>query len=392
MSFSIVSPVRIKSFQKVAFLISSLLFYHQFSFSQRAVITKVKEEGYSVTIKFITIKDELDHSGLTMKVTPTSPEELNSLFKRKTDLNGRFHYSSYDKSRNDFFVAKKSRKKKKDEEKPEVLILLDGLEYLLYEGKINETEYDALVEQAENQYLPDSQKILIRKATSYSNPYITNNNQSLGVYKMELHNSTSEYKTIENKFIINNGTDQFSPMSEEDISTHLQRNMSHNPQKSETLERYNLSKTTTIPPKSSVIKYFAAIPVDPQSQDLSISHPDIEGKFEWRILPEQKIINAEYSFYEFELAPTYNSSSIFRGTTFFHLSKGLDSEVSISNTECYLQKDALNKLFEVIAVSIYDNKVFFGRRHFKGSDYLRKENTRRSPMHLPISKVEGLDD
>jgi len=364
-----------------------LLFLIAFTTTAQRKIKKVEVEeiGFNVKLKFIPQTDEQQLNNLQFKIIPISASDLNSKFLSESNFNGKFEYSHYEKSRTSYFLKKRKRKI----EKTDFEFLLEGAEWLYDNEKINNEEYDELVKQIILHYDYDSGKELYStNRIMSSNPYYVGD-KYLNTFKIEVTNDSDSFQEFGQKVLVETRNQILQPLSSSQIMNELDRCGLMNLNKSQILERYNLSGCDLIPPKSKFEKYFAVLPIDYNTKDLSISIEGLNTKFNWSIEKDHETINAEYVYYEISVEWVYDNFTSVSQNNFTMLNNA-SSNIYLANNALFIGEENLNDEFEVIALTLYSEKLFFARVQIKGSEYIDKEKNRRRSVTIKTEKLDEL--
>lgn len=348
--------------------------------------TEVIEEGFSVNMTFKPTIDEISVDGMNFKITPISPDKINTLFLRENRLNGKFNYSHYEKNRNSYFLKKRKRKR----EKSDFEFLLDGAYWLLNNDIINQLEYDKLEKQIIYSYdVADARIRYDRDNIISSNPYYINN-RYLSVFKIEISNSTKERRLFDKNILVSVGTNVFTPLSPSFISNELIRCNLMNTEKAFSLERNNMSSAFYIPADTKVIKYFSIMPINYNNDKIEISFSNLDKTFKWEIIKDETIINKTYTFYEFQTYWEYSGFPSQLGDE-YSLIKSKSSSVYLNNGDIYIDENNLTDNFEVLTLSLYNDNLYYGRiNNIKGIDYLKKKKNKRERIVLNTEKISHL--
>ena len=348
---------------------------------------EVKEEGINININFQPVVDKITYNGLTIKITPISTDELNSLFLRESTLDGKFEYSHYEKARKSYFL----KKRKRNREKSDFEFLLEGASWLMENEKITQQEYDELVEQIIFNYDRETgNEIYSPNRIISSNPYYINN-KYLSVFKIEISNQTQSHLSFDENITVECGNSIFRPLPTNLIIEELKRSNLMNVNKALTLERHNLQNSISIPPNSNFEKLFAVLPIDYNSNTLLISFSGTNTKFKWEVVKNEKIINELYTYYEFEI-DWYYSGTVSKSGVNFNVLKSKQTSVYLGYNELFIGEDYLSQVFEIFTLSLFFNEdgLYFGRNRIRGSDFLDKEKNRRKAIQIITHRMETL--
>ena len=357
------------------------------SFGQKKIKKlEVKETGYHVKMNFKPIVDEFNYNGITIKITPVSPEKLNAFFLKESVLNGKFEYAHYEKSRSSYFL----KRKKKAREKSDYEFLLEGALWLIENDKVSQSEYDELVKQITYKYdkIAGEQMYSTNRIIS-SNPYYIND-AYLSVFQIEFTNPTDKHVIFDQNITVENGSAIYTPLSAYFIISELQRNNLMNVDKALILERHNLPEKLVIPPNSSFKKLFAIVPIEFNTDELSVSISNTDKKFKWEIIIDENSINERYTFYEFDVYWRYPGYISTLGLT-FNILHNVESSVFLVDNDLFISEDSLNREFEIFTLSLYSDKLYYGRNtNVKGADYLDKIKNKREIIYLESELIESL--
>jgi hypothetical protein len=347
---------------------------------------EVKENGFNVTLKYNPLISEITHEGLQIKITPITPDDLNSEFLIENTYNGKFKYSHYENSRVSYFL----KKNKRNREKTDLEFLQEGAEWLLDNEKIDQEEYVKLTKQLIIYYDEEAGKELynIESITS-CNPYSIGE-KYLSVFRIEISNPTKTYLTFKGDIILESGNQIQKPLSEDEITQFLFNNKLLLNNKIESLKRHNLTYPLSIPPNSKFQKYFAVFPIDYNNNVLLLSISENEVKLKWDITKTEEIINEKYTFYEFNIG--YVSTDNYSNTEGINFSilQNPESIIFLDNNSLFIDEKHTSNKFEIFNLSLYGDKLYYGRKSFTGSELLDVDKNRRKELSVPITKIDEL--
>ena len=345
---------------------------------------EVEEVGFNIKLNLIPKTNELNYNNLKIKITPLSTSSLNEKFLTESNFNGKFEYSHYKHSRNSFFL-KKSKKKR---EKSDFEFLLDGVDWLVENNKINNQEYNELVKQIIFSYDSERGKEIYSTQKNIScNPYYIGD-KYLNIFEIEFSNQTKTYQKFDKKLLIETGNLLLYPLSKDEIIEKLIQNKLLNQDKIQTLYRYNLSNEIIIPPNSTFIKYFAIVPINYDNNELKVSFEGLNSKFKWTIDKDYESIDKKYTFFELSTKWYYGDYTPDVGNNFCILNA--PANIYISNGVIFIEDKNLNDEFEIISLSIYNDRLYFGRTKLKGIDYIELEKGRRKEILIKPTKIDEL--
>lgn len=368
-----------------AFMISILLvFLATAGFSQRKIkMLDVKEEGSSIKISYQPILDKIESNGISVRITPVSAEELNRQFSRNNRLNGKFDYSYYEKSRDSYFL----KKQKKQREKSDLEFILEGIDWLFDNEKINQEEYDVLYNLVQSNYSSDFKSELSDvESMSYSNPYFLGDIY-MNVFKIDLVNSTNSVSKFDENLIIKNGDKLLTKLSSDFLRTELEKLNTRYLNKSLTLERYNLEPSLILPPNSTTTKYFSVLPIDLSSDKIEIILPNYSKSLSWKVIKNQHDINEQYSFYEFVLDYKLAGQN-HTGIAYSILTGNSSQSAYIVNSKLFINSKDTEKNIEIFTLAHYFDKLYFSRQsNIKANTYLDLKKNKRSTIMLDTEEM-----
>ncbi len=150
------------------------------------------------------------------------------------------------------------------------------------------------------------------------------------------------------------------------------------------LERHNYEGKLTIPPNSVVDKLISFLPVNFNSNNISISLEGDNQKFAWKINKDQKFIDKLYNFYELKLS--------YRGgdwDTKFSIIKGQNESIYLDYDKVYISEEDLTAQFEIFTIAMDRNTLKYGRNTgLKGEDFINLEKLKRDKIYLDLEKIE----
>lgn len=320
----------------------------------------VAEKGFEVSIKFTPVVSKIQYDkNFNIEITPVSANELNSFFNSKNQLDGKFQYSYYEKSRDSYFL-KKERKKK---EKSDFEYLIEGINWLLESEKISQYEYEKMYLKISANYMPTAViEETVLDENIKNNPYLIGN-KYMNVFKLEIINSSDSVQVFNDKLLINFKTSVFQPLSNNYIINEQNRlgQMSYN--KSLTLERFNLNLPLLIPPKTTIFKFFSILPIDVSNDMLFITSDQSEKKFSWKVNIHREEIDKTYSFYEFNIVHYFGHVRTVSGECYsLLLTQGSDA-IFLDENKLFVSCEATELEFSILFYALYSGKLFFARTY-----------------------------
>ena len=346
--------------------------------------SEVEEEGFNVNLNFSPVSDEMNHNNLKLKITPISTSSLNEKFLQESSYNGIFEYSHYEKSRNSYFLKKRKRKR----EKSDYEFLLEGVEWLFDNDKIILEEYDEILKQLVLNYdYEKGEEIYNTQKIISSNPYYVDG-KYFNVFELNINNSSNSFQKIDSELLVESGNLLLHPLSTEEIIYRLEKGNLLNHNKIQTLNRYNLPERITIPPNSTIIKYFAIEPINYNNSELKISLYGVDTKFKWMVNKNHDSFNEKYKFFEFSTDWNYDDFSSDLGENFYLL-KSSDN-IYFTNEAFFIGENFLNEEFELITLSLYSDKLFFSKSKYKGNEFIDFDKNRRKSIPIQTHKIDDL--
>ncbi|MGB0430628.1 MAG: hypothetical protein ACPGLV_09155 [Bacteroidia bacterium] len=370
-----------KSVLLIILLCTVVLGYGQRSIKKH----QVEEIGYHKNVVLKPLNNSLIHNGLEVKINPISADDLNAQFNKEVNIDGKFDYAVYTKSRQTYFLKKRGRKR----EKSDFEFYLEGIEWLLENNSINQTQYNELYSQIIKTYSPDA-FANFNTAISYNNPYHING-KYLNVFEIELYNPTDNFITLKEELIIQNGNKTYNALPSNEIVEPLTRSGSINANKGQLLQRHNLKYNTTIPPKSTVKKLFATLPIDFKADYLNIYLMGSEGKMQWEVVQTITTLDENYSYFEFNVDMSCEGYSIEDRQSFSVLTNK-PSNIFLNQGQLFIEEKELDTDFQIIGITIYNDEFYFGGIPLKkGSAFLDIAKGRRETISLRLSAITDLE-
>ncbi|MDP2887951.1 MAG: hypothetical protein Q8P34_03170 [Bacteroidota bacterium] len=353
-------------------------------FSQKKIKKlDIKEEGFSVNIKYQPILDKIESKGITVIITPLAANELNVLFSQSNQLDGKFDYSYFEASRDSYFL--KNQKKKR--EKSDSEFLLEGIEWLVDNEKINQLEYIELRQQVLTDFIPDYKNELSdAENITFSNPYFLGNTY-LNMFKIDLINSTSSVIKFDENILIKNGNNVSTKLSSDFVNAKLVETNTLNLNKSLTLKRYNLDMPILIPPNTTVTKYFSVLPIELSSDKLEIIIPNYSQSLSWKVIKNQDKINKQYSYYEFALSSVFQGQVLY-GLNYIFLGSNSAPTAYVGDSKIFISSDDTEKKIEAFILTLYGDQLYFARKSdIRAMDYLDVTKNKRFIVTLDTEKL-----
>lgn len=366
-----------------------LLFPSLYSQSEKQK-TDVWEQGTIATRIFQTIKDEVNHNGLNIKITPLDATDLNAEFSDEGLYDGRLSATYFEKSRSTYFQEKQAHNTPSDGYILSTYdFLLEGLYRLRSNRKISWEEYDELLKQIHKKYGKSSANIAVPDRNTAYNPYYLGE-RYLSLFEVTLTNTTNDYYVFEKDWIVEAGTELLSPLTKAEITDLLDQSGLLNVDKTIALERHHFSTSTTIPPNASFQQYLALLPLSDDSTHLKISFPGLQEKMEWSVATAQTSIDETNAFYEFDIKWLYDGY-LSRSGINFNVIAGANDGAFLVNDKLYIAEDNIDLVFEIVSYSLKNDKLYFQRNKVKGTKFIKGENgLDRNLITLGTQRLFGL--
>lgn len=353
-------------------------------FSQRKIKKlDIKEEGISVNVEFQPIIDQTELNGISVKISPISADELNRKFVLSNQLNGKFNYSYYEKTRDEYFLKKQKIRK----EKTDLEFLLEGIDWLVENEKINKEECDIFKSSVISEYIPDyKSEPLGNDDITYSNPYYLGS-VYMNVFKIEFVNPTNTIVNFNENLIIKSGVNNLTCLSSDFLKSELKNSNTLNLNKSFSLGRYNLDLPLLLPPKSTTVKYFSVLPLDLNSDKIDITISNANQPLSWKVIKTQDVIDKKYAFYEIAIAYKYAGIESTSGINYSILSNNEKQVAYLVDNKFFINSDETKAFLEVITFALKSDELFFSRQTINGSNYLDIAKNRRSTIIIDTEKI-----
>jgi len=363
---------------------------------------EIKESGYNINIFYDPIDFEISMDGVSYRMKPISPDELNTFFIQENTYNGKFDYSHFETSRESYFLVK-NRSQSKNEESSNWEFLIEGLNRLYENDEITQDNYFAMSDKISDYYSEEKAEQIVPDYDRYiyANPYYIGD-KYLNVFQVEITNSTDSYSEFSGEFSVEVGDQLLTSLDENQIIELLVFNDLYNQFKHKNIERHHLKKSIKIPPNSSFIKYFATLPIDYNNKVLIASAPDINEKAYWDIIKEKKTIDEVYTYYAFDFkyvsiqkqglrgsGSVYESELYDSGKKFNILSNG-SSHAILNGDELYIDEKNLKSKIDIATITIDGNSILYGINTISADDYINLNRNKREPIPIKVKKIEGL--
>lgn len=343
----------------------------------------INEEGLSIKTQFQPLKDKIDLNGLSIKITPTSADNLNLQFSLLNQMNGKFDYSFFEKSRDSYFLKKQRPRR----DKTDLEFLIEGLEWLVDSEKITDNEYNELFRLIYSSYVSESNSDPTEaERIISSNPYYLGSSY-MNVFKIEFTNSTNNSINFSESLLVKSGEELLSSLSSDFLREELSKLNLLNFNKSLILERYNLEKSTLIPATSTITKYFAIPPLRIETDLLDIHLATANHRFSWKIDRIQNKIQREYSFYE--LAMLFKASDLtLDGSNYSILGKNSKAIAYLGDRKIFINSENSDTPIEILTISIYNDYIYFSRKaDLKAANYIDLTKLKRSYISIESEKL-----
>lgn len=349
------------------------------TFSQKSIKSFIiNEVGERVDITFNPIEEQTIFDDIKYSVMPFDPVKLDSLFSEEINYNGVHSFSSYSKSSSSFFHKRRLKKVFKTDYE----FLKESINYLFDEGKINELEKIELEKELIFRFGNESNVSL------NVNPYFIGS-RYLSTFKLEIENTSNVHKIISPKIALHVGNVIQRPLTSKYINELLIGANLLNVNNLEILNKYNLEDSIFIPPNSKVIKYFGTYPINFNNERLSIYIESIDYIFDFKMKKLYSSLNKVLSYFEFENIWYYSGTYSVKGGKNVYIVKS-NGLVSFSDESTYIGENYLDTKIEILALGLYDDKIYFGRNTIKGEDYINKQNSTREKIILKLKRENDL--
>lgn len=345
---------------------------------------EIEEIGYHVQIEFDPIINLMTCNGIELKIKPISTNVLNEKLTFESNLNGLFDYTYYDRSVETYFL-----KSKKKYQKTDFAFYVEGLDWLLERKLIDNSEYISLYNEILTKFgdISEIESVFLH-ATAKSNPYFING-KYLSLFMIEFSNASSGFKVFDSKLVVEAGNSILLPLGKDFLIQELIRDGSLNNRKSFALERHNFDGSISIPPKSTISKYFSVLPIDYDSENIEISIDGCQRKMEFEINKSESNINEKFVYYVFNIEWTYGTTKTDNGENFVLLSHVNNKNYYMdSEKELYLSENEIDHDLKIIAYSMYQDILFFKVTTITPSSYINFDKNRRE--NIPIS-MDGIN-
>ncbi len=388
--------------KKYLTLVAIVLLFPACSIQNNIKKVELTETGYRVNIAYDPIIDEISKDGIKLKITPISPDELNNLFIQENTFNGKFDYSNFESSREEYFLV---RKKVKKQSKSDQEFLVEGLNWLIDNSKISKDEYTGLLGQIKKYFnIEEEDPVTSFDRYIFANPYYIGD-KYLNVYRVEISNTTDSHKVFDQNITVEIGDQVLYPMDEAKIVQLLKLGSLYNTYKQQSLERNHLPKLVSIPPNSRFVKFFATLPINNNEEKLYVSSSDIETKAAWNIKKEEDLINDLYTYYELDLSyiesnnPTSKSmleiydNAVGRSvdySTNFNVLRTVNNSVILDGDQIFIDQDFLSEEIEIFTISLSAEQLYYGSNMNKGENLIDIKKNKRKPFGLELQKIKEL--
>jgi hypothetical protein len=364
----------------------SLIFLSFYLFSintqgqNKLIQTEINEKGYSVSQKYSEIKDiNFNSDELFLKILPVDPESLNGILATSNAINGKFNYSVYNQTRQDFFL-KKTGKILNYSSKTNSELLLTGLDWLFDNDIIDVSGYSKLTELIQSDFHIDA------ASSNIFNPFFFDGTY-LSVFKTVFTNNTEfpiAFKFFDKIEILSNGN-ILRPLSQEQLTTILTSANAFTSGKMNNIFRFYLNQELIIPAHTTTNKYFATLPIDNSSDDfMIIFNNESCQKSQWKIVKEVKQIDKSYTFYELIVYPAGN----YYYENIYTVILNSDADAYIAGSKLYVNKNDLDKDISILTYAVYDKKLYYFPLKFKPSKYLDIEKKKRKPLPNELIQIK----
>jgi hypothetical protein len=367
-------------------LMSFILFVYESQGQRRIKELEVKELGFeSITTYNPSINSYKTASGLTVTLTPLSADQLDLPFTNKNALDGRFHYTHYQRSIKEYVLKRMPRVAQKSD----FDFLLEGVEWLFDHDEISENEFNTLINDIFQTYDPSNQTTLTgAELVNHDNPYYVAG-RYLSVFLLEVVNDSDQTEVFEETFLLQDKAESLSMLSKTFLINGLTASGTFNVDKEFILERYHFQCPLIVPPRATVVKYLATLPVESASETISILAMNSKKVLTWETEHDRQEISRVLKFYELELEPTNLNLPISPDVTFNITNDG--SSLTFTNQKnLFINDREVGQPVEVVSLSLSGNKLFFGRQKITPMTFLDLKKMKRSPILLVLTEIAGV--
>lgn len=359
---------------KTKLVLLLLVFLSVSTYGQRKLKkTTILESGFDIKKEYVSIRNTMVVNGLNVTINPISADSLNSMFYSDQRLDGKFNYKYFEKRKKSYFL----RRSKMMRRKGSVEFLNEGISWLFERDLINKEESDELERQVISHFDPKQAKeIYTVKDKSYFNPFWTGE-KYLNVFEVMFENKTSEYKEFNEQILIQNKDNVLRPFTNTEPNTI-------------DLSRRQLYLPITIPPNSTVRKFFACLPIDHTCESVTMHFPRLNSSMKWKINSDLKTFNDSYAFYEFVISSSFYGNNINEVLFTIIKTRSPDSLFILDET-LFVEENSIEEVFEIFALAIYFDKIYYGRlSDLKALDYMDLKKRKRRVFELKLEKIDEL--
>jgi hypothetical protein len=358
----------------VFFLISANLLLAQ----RKIKKVSIEEIGIKAELKMDLLQESCTKEGMNVSIKALSPEGLDEFFYRSSQISGRHNYEYYSKSRSEHFLSSE----KESEEETEYRSYLEGLDYLLGNDSISETEYNQFLEKIIRRYHNENANQLSKINYSAYNPFKVGG-KYLFVFEITLTNNGSKPMsyTMDDFYLTTQGKQLNSLSSSEILAYQSAQEHSRLLMFSQLLNVHYVN-SAVLSPNQSITKYVAFNPIQFNSDNFEISCPSLHFTSLLSASSKVEFINREPVFYAFNVRLNSGSSDYeFFPNQYFILS---DSEAAIATgKELYVDEGQIQSKFRLTAIGIRSNSFYFVRSpKLKANDFLNFEKLKRKEIFL----------
>lgn len=345
---------------------------------------EVTETGYSIVIDSLSMTDKrLNWNNIELQIKPIDPISLNTTLPKALALSGKYSYNYYNTSREAYFLKRKrpSISKLKSEQE----MLLEGLEWLFENEKVDEALYNKIYADLNKENDDSSENGNDENLQRLLNPYFTGN-KYLHVFKLTLINTSNLPQKFDAVLQLRSEGSMLESLTSDQILDFQEKPGKE--YRAELLERYNLKRVETIPPKTSVSKYFAFMPIDLRKGafDLFVSSLSESQKLSWEFNVAENTIDKKYFYYELIIGSAAASSI---SNEYIYIQT--DADYFLDGRKLFINKEDITKPIRIFhyGISIMDN-LYYSNGEIKASDYLDFSKSKRANIKLDFAEIEGI--
>jgi hypothetical protein len=362
-----------------------MLITGQVTSQSRLKVLQVEEIGFLAKTEFKPVsRNTFLYKDLEITITPVSPEELDRMFEKAQRFDGKVSYAYYEKSRQEYFVGKKTKFRLKTDDE----FLIEGLDWLMDQELISEKTYsEILKDMGDTMQTVSPKQAMANFYVSKSNPYALHD-RYLSVFKVEYINKTNQSVEVNFPLQVSFNKQILNCLKPSEIIDLYAAERIASSDKFQNLMRFDNYNLKSVPPNSTATTYFSTFPIDNDAELLEIIAPT--GSCKWQISTQRKDINGKYTFYEIGIFLQYEQSNLNSGESFVVLSSE-NNNVYVNDNKLYIAAESLSIPVQIFVYGLYNDKLYYSKQiTFVPKDLIDLDRKQRKDLKMDMTQITEL--